>query len=428
MTWNDESTEEQITITDDVEGHTYGTINSPGTVGWSYIDGDASNTSTFQNVDFPNEGSPMAYIVLDDEQMTGSSIVAAHSGDKYFGSVYPSSGSYWSSVQSNDWMISPELNYTEPFSFSFWARAYSTSNYMQQQFYVAYSTTGASEGDFINLNSSATTTTTTWTEYSYTMPADAKYVAIHCVSNRNIFCVDDIAISGRSVLGPTCSIYRNGELIATHVAGGTFTDSNLPEGTYCYTITRDCGSGFESRESEPVCITIGTPITETCNAPTGLTATATTNFSNQIGLSWDAVENAVAYKVYRNGNILATTQTNSYTDTDVESNIQYAYAVKTVCSGGESEFSNTVNGMTGIGNYGDNEVRIYPNPASNVLNIEGDNLKEATLYSAIGTLVRKVTLSNTVNSVNVGGLSKGIFFVKITTADGNVITRKVVIE
>ena len=38
LTWDDESTIDSIAITDDVEGHTYGTINSPGTVGWSYID------------------------------------------------------------------------------------------------------------------------------------------------------------------------------------------------------------------------------------------------------------------------------------------------------------------------------------------------------------------------------------------------------
>lgn len=429
LTWNDESTEEQITITDDVEGHTYGTINSPGTIGWTYIDGDGASTGSFQNIDYTNEGQPMAYIVLDQSQMSGSAnTVEGHSGNKFFGSAYAKSSGGWggsSAVQNDDWMISPELNFSEPFTFSFWARSYSSS-YSTEQFYAAYSTTGTGQDNFVNLNSSATTTTTTWTEYTYTVPANAKYVAIHCVSNdQYIFCVDDITISGRVINGPACNIYRNGELIAEHVAGGTFTDSNLPEGTYCYTLTRDCGSGFESQESESVCVTIGNPVSEPCDAPTGLTATAT---SNQIGLSWNAVENAIAYKVYRNGDAIATTQTNSYTDANVTSNTTYTYAVKTVCTGGESGLSNTVNGVTGIDSYSSSEVHIYPNPAHNVLTIEGNNLKEAALYSAIGTLVKRTEITGKTVTLNVSGLTKGIYFVRIMTSEGNISTRKVVIE
>ncbi|MBR0077270.1 MAG: T9SS type A sorting domain-containing protein, partial [Bacteroidales bacterium] len=240
------------------------------------------------------------------------------------------------------------------------------------------------------------------------------------------FCVDDITISGESGVGSHYNIYRNGELIAEHVTGGTFTDQNLPDGTYCYTITRDCGSGFESPESELACVTIGTPISEPCDIPTGLTAT---NYGSQIGLSWEAVDNAIAYKVYRNGSMLATTQTNSYTDANVTANTPYTYAVKTVCSGGESGYSNTVNGSaTGVSSYNDSEIRIYPNPAHNVLNIEGDNLKEAALYSAIGTLVQKTELNGKTTSLNVSELTKGIYFVRIITTEGNVSTRKVVIE
>ena len=113
---------------------------------------------------------------------------------------------------------------------------------------------------------------------------------------------------------------------------------------------------------------------------------------------------------------------------DVSSGAMYAYAVRSVCLGGESEFSSTVNGTTGINSYNGDEVRIYPNPAHSVLNIEGDNLKEAALYSAIGTMVGKVMLNGMTNSINVSGLSKGVYFVKITSVEGTVCTRKVVIE
>ena len=250
LTWPDESYQQTITITDDAESHTAWTINSPGTVGWSYIDGDGGNSGQFQNFNYTGEGSQMAYIVFNRSQLTsGSTNVTAHSGSSFFASPYTYNQA------NNDWMISPELNFTQPFTFSFYARSFSSS-YSTEQFYVAYSTTGNEEADFTNLNS-LTTTTTTWTAYSYTVPANAKYVAIHCVSNdQYMFCVDDITITGEASVGNPYNVYRDGVLIASDVWGGTYTDAGLENGTYCYTISTICNVDTETPQSEPSCVTI----------------------------------------------------------------------------------------------------------------------------------------------------------------------------
>lgn len=419
LTWNSESTQQTVTISDDFEGHTYGTINSPGTVGWTYIDGDNTNTGSFQGINFTNEGSAMAFIVLDDSQM-GSSAVQAHSGDKFIGDAYVSS-----SVPNDDWIISPELNFTEPFTFSFWARSYSSS-YSTEQFYAAYSTSGTAQNNFTNLNSSATTTTTTWTQYTYTVPANAKYVAIHCVSSdQYIFCVDDIEITGQVVTGRICNIYRDGELIAEHVAGGTFTDNNLPYGTYCYTISYDCGSGFESPQSDAVCVTVGTPPVEPCNAPTGLSAVIT---GSQTNLTWDEVSNAVAYKVYRNGSLIATVQTNAYTDVNEVSGT-YSYAVRSVCAEGESDYSNTVNGsISGVSGYEGNTASLFPNPAHSTLTVQaGSPIRGIAVYDVTGRAVMVETrcTSSIQWDINVTSLPDGIYLLNVVT-DGGVQTIKFV--
>jgi PKD repeat protein len=237
ITWDTQATS-QFTINDDFEGHTNGTINSPGTVGWTYIDGDNTNTNQFSSISFTNEGSKMAFIVLDDEELTGSSAnVNAHSGDKFIGAPYVS--------QNDDWIISPELNFSDDFTFSFFARSYSY-NYTNEQFYAAYSTTGNSASDFTNLNE-ITTTTTTWTEYSYTVPANAKYVAIHCVSRDvYMFCVDDISISGNVVSDVVVNLYDNGALVASNVTGGTYTANDLSAGEHCFSIRAVCSDDSES--------------------------------------------------------------------------------------------------------------------------------------------------------------------------------------
>ncbi|MBO7481685.1 MAG: choice-of-anchor J domain-containing protein, partial [Bacteroidales bacterium] len=277
ITW-DTQTITPVIISDDFEDHTYGTINSPGTVGWTYIDGDGANTGTFQGVSYTNGGSPMAFIVLDDGQMTGNSIVSAHSGDKYIGDAYSytNSGSGWNqqqtAVQNDDWIISPELNFSENFTFSFYARSYSSS-YSTEQFYAAYSTTGNSASDFTNLNSTVVTTTTTWTQYSYTVPANAKYVAIHCVSNdQYIFCVDDITISGNEISGVAAvKLYDNGVLVASNLTSGTYTASNLAVGEHCFSIRAICDDNSESMSAQS-CVTVESSLpsyTITVNANNG---------------------------------------------------------------------------------------------------------------------------------------------------------------
>lgn len=213
-------------IIEDVESHTAFTINSPGSIDWSYIDGDGANTYTYSTIDYTNEGNPMAFIVMDVTQTSGSFSLTAHSGNKFFG-VPIADG-----TTNNDWIISPELNFADDFTFSFYARS-AHSSYATEQFYVAYSTSGTAQGNFTNLNS-ITTTTTTWTQYSYTVPATAKYVAIRCVSNdQYFFCVDDIAIEGNANI--TYRVYRDGQLITT-TNQTSYSDGNLQGGNYTYCV------------------------------------------------------------------------------------------------------------------------------------------------------------------------------------------------
>lgn len=186
---------EEVVIADDVEGHVFGMVNSPGTVGWSYIDGDAAPTATYNLLDFPNEGTPMAYVVLDDYLLAGNYYnVTAHSGNKFFGSPYRPGAT------NDDWIVSPELAFDEPFTFSFFARSFA-DRFPDERFVAAYSLTTADAASFIPLHCDTITTTAVWTEYSFTVPAAAKYVAVHCVSHdQYMFCLDDLTIRGRRVI------------------------------------------------------------------------------------------------------------------------------------------------------------------------------------------------------------------------------------
>ena len=253
LSWSGPFNSQDITIFDDVESYEYGAINPSGTLGWNYIDGDGEPTSTFSSLNFLNEGATMAYIVLDDELIygTGNNNTQAHSGHKFFGCPFHYT------IHNDDWFVSPELHFSEAFTFSFFARSLS-SQYIDEQFIAAYSLTDDSATSFIPLHCDPITTTTAWTEYSFVVPPQAKYVAIHCISfNQYIFCVDDISIQGNVTTGHTCNVYRDGVLIASGIADSTYIDTTVSSGNHCYTITYNCGSGEESAPSDTVCVTVG---------------------------------------------------------------------------------------------------------------------------------------------------------------------------
>ena len=249
--------QDEITLFDDVEGHTYGAINSPGTVGWNYIDGDAAPTGTFSSLGFLNEGAAMAFIVLDDELVTGSSYpITAHSGHRFLGSPYHST------IDNDDWIVSPRLHFTEPFTFSFHARCY-TPQFPNEKFVVYYSLTDSAAASFIPLHSDTVTAATEWTEYSFLVPPAARYVALRCISHdQYILCLDDLSIRGRRAEGHICNIYRDGELIASQVTDSVFVDSCAGAGMHCYFVTYDCPGGGESPCSDTVCVMVDSVATE----------------------------------------------------------------------------------------------------------------------------------------------------------------------
>ncbi len=175
-------------INDGAESYTTFTLNPTGT--WTWADLDQSTTYGFTGIAFENSGSAMAAIVFDPAACTPALTGAdPHGGAKYF--------AFFASTTppNNDWMISPRL--TSGGTLTFWARSY-IADYGLERFKVLTSTTDNQTASF-----TAITTGTyveapiEWTQYTYTIPATAKYFAIQCVSNDAfIFLLDDVQYTG----------------------------------------------------------------------------------------------------------------------------------------------------------------------------------------------------------------------------------------
>ena len=69
------------------------------------------------------------------------------------------------------------------------------------------------------------------------------------------------------------------------------------------------------------------------------------------------------------------------------------------------------------------ETKVYPNPMSNVLHIESNNVQDVTIFNAVG---QQVLFVENTNEIDVESLSEGLYFVKISDMKGNSIVKKIV--
>lgn len=67
-----------------------------------------------------------------------------------------------------------------------------------------------------------------------------------------------------------------------------------------------------------------------------------------------------------------------------------------------------------------NVVKMYPNPANNMIYIEGDALlSDVIIYTATGQLVRKLKVDGMHTAIDISGLSNGLYIMKILSEKGS---------
>lgn len=246
LSWNDA---DALHVNDSFETYQAFAIEDVGD--YTLIDGDKGYTYTFNDINFDYSGDQKGFQVFNPYTLYIAMLPEwqPHSGTQLM-AAFSACDNYGKAIDSNDWLITPELiGGTEVV---FWAK---TANYEWgfERFRPMYSTGGTDMASFRPL-AEAVTTGKDWTEYRYTLPADARYFAVNYISNDGyVFYLDDLSYTARCTLeGASLSgfrVYRNGVAIAELGADArSFTDSNLDDGTYTYAVT----ALFGTRESKRV--------------------------------------------------------------------------------------------------------------------------------------------------------------------------------
>ncbi|MBR4069931.1 MAG: choice-of-anchor J domain-containing protein, partial [Bacteroidaceae bacterium] len=248
---------------DDFEAHPDFAINSPGNIGWSFLDMDNEDTYTWTAASFPTQGQKMAYVIMNPAATTPSvadwPAIQPYSGTKMLVAFTVDGG-------NNDYMISPELNFEENFQVSFRAKSY-TDAYGLERFRVGYSTTGKQASNFTYVNPGEyVEVPAEWTLFKYDIPKEAKYVTINCVSFEAFMLLIDDVFVGTNRVRPKApaqnylkgfNLYRNDVKVNDELIEDIcYTDVVEEYGFYNYTISAVYSDGSEIVQQETLTVEV----------------------------------------------------------------------------------------------------------------------------------------------------------------------------
>ncbi len=201
--------------------------------------------------------------------------------------------------------------------------------------------------------------------------------------------------------------------------------TGLAAGTaYQVRVKAVCGEGDESDWTEAVAFTTNEEVVEPCNTPTNVAASNITKESMTI--TWNANGASkwnLQYRVVNGAWSTVTVEGNpTYTITDLTEATEYQIQVQAVCDGATSPWSTMISQSTGINARLMGSISLYPNPASNYVDVRvSDNdiaVSRLEVYDVYGKLINEVEVINNPTRINVENLASGMYFVKVITNDG----------
>ncbi len=261
LAWDEPSA---LRVNDSFEDYTAFGISNIGD--YTLVDADKGFTYGFSDIYFPNTGQAQSFMVFNPVSLgivmkspLFPDAFDPHTGNQVLACFQAVDATTGQSLKNDDWIISPEVFGGQT------VRLYAKAGDVMQgvdQFEVLYSTTDKSTSSFTAL-SQVISTDQNWTVHEFVLPADARYFAIHCVSDDAfVLYIDDLSYVARCVSSPLeltgYRVYRDGVAIAD-IAKDTFTylDTALADGKYSYKVTAVYGGGRESAPTETVEVQIG---------------------------------------------------------------------------------------------------------------------------------------------------------------------------
>ena len=211
------------------------------------------------------------------------------------------------------------------------------------------------------------------------------------------------------------------------VEGTSLTISGLYAGVeYAVTVRAVCGENNYSEWTEAITLT-----PSECARPEDVTATAD---GREVTVSWQS-SGAERYRVtyFDEFSAIADATTvdvegTSTTVTVPEGGMNYSFYVQAYCSGALSTYSDPATvSIVGINVAEGSNISLYPNPASTTVTVEGiEGQATVTMVDLNGRETGKWSVNGGAMTINVNGLAKGTYFVRIVSEKSTAVRKLVV--
>ena len=228
------------------------------------------------------------------------------------------------------------------------------------------------------------------------------------------------------------NVFRDGVLIAL-APTTTYTDTDVPDGGHCYTVTAFFDGG-NTKESNEACAVL----TENCNPAMNLKYELSPVFKPII--SWDKPAETtgltgynVMRKVGEDGDwvkvkVLKPTQTN-YTDNTVNKmDTWYFYKVQAYyqaidCESAPASLKENKNEFvlkffyseTGVENNAEQNIGVYPNPANDKITINAKNIERVSISNIMGQKVYETSVNADNMVIDVNEFPAGMYMIHVVT-------------
>ena len=279
--------------------------------------------------------------------------------------------------------------------------------------------------------------------FSFTVTESAAYVAhfqLDCYAPTNVTAeainYTDIYVNWSAVPNAqSYKIYRNGTLLTSgYPEAGSYYDTELNYGEYCYTIVAECASG-DSEQSEEACATLSIP----CNGPEDFVADYVYEGEDDFGvqLQWNTVAPILPtychlYRSTDGGNFVllqdvqpeGVSQHFTYFDPVAIGHYTYMLTLEynfdgEVCVTDPVYVEAEVTAVS----EQQHQVGLYPNPVNGLLTVESaENIVTLEVYNTMGTLVYTTQGDHNKMEINTSDLPCGTYVLRVTTAS-TVISR-----
>ncbi len=263
-----------------------------------------------------------------------------------------------------------------------------------------------------------------------TFPATCAYTSVNTISNFSVVSADDqpngvVILQNSAVINPqqVIDVKLNVRGIGTGSGNITYNVSVIASGSGNFLATNDnITASFNTATVLPVKLKSFTATTNNCTNKFNWQSTSEINLkSYSLEYSNDGNKYSSLYSIKAEGNNA------KYSTTHDAAGKSY-YRLKMIDLDGTYEYSQII---TLDNNCDKNRVFVYPNPASEFLNINitgnSSQITRATLYDAGGKVMLQQNFKPGVNAMKVNTLARGTYTLHLN-ADGVVETIQVLIK